>query len=145
MLLITSCDKIYLVIAFLLRSVLCGSLLLQITVFFKALLEFRTFNCFKLYLCIAGGCLGAAFNACNLLITKFRNRYLKRHRFAQVLEVLAVAAVSGTIAFVMMYSSTVCRPLGQDDNVRLQVSSQLYDSFLYSFTETLFLELFFKA
>ena len=71
----------------------------------------------------AGGFLGAAFVAVNHVITKFRIRYLKRLKAAQVVEVAVVSMVSATVAFSLMYLSSVCRPLGQDENVQLQVGT----------------------
>ena len=59
--------------------------------------------------------------AVNHLITKFRIKYLKRLKVAQVLEVIVVSMVSAVVAFSFMYLSTLCKPLGQDENVSLQV------------------------
>jgi len=75
------------------------------------------------HLLFAGGFLGAAFVAVNHVITKFRIKYLKRLKVAQVLEAIIVAMFSAAIAFAIMYLSGVCKPLGQDKNVRLQVSN----------------------
>uniref|UniRef100_H2Z226 Chloride channel protein n=1 Tax=Ciona savignyi TaxID=51511 RepID=H2Z226_CIOSA len=72
-----------------------------------------------LLMAVIGGLLGAAFNAINYRITVFRLTYLKA-RYFKVLEVVFVAAVSATIAFVLMYWNSECKPLGQDPNVKLQ-------------------------
>ncbi|XP_018414110.1 PREDICTED: H(+)/Cl(-) exchange transporter 7 [Nanorana parkeri] len=57
-----------------------------------------------------GGMLGALFNAFNNWLTVFRIRYLHR-RGLQVIEAMLVAAVTATIAFVLIYSSSDCQPL----------------------------------
>ncbi|KAM5152398.1 H(+)/Cl(-) exchange transporter 7 isoform 2-T4 [Mantella aurantiaca] len=57
-----------------------------------------------------GGMLGALFNALNNWLTVFRIRYLHR-RCLQVIEATLVAAVTATIAFVLIYSSSDCQPL----------------------------------
>ncbi|XP_076822841.1 H(+)/Cl(-) exchange transporter 7-like isoform X2 [Clavelina lepadiformis] len=68
---------------------------------------------------VIGGLLGALFNAINHKITIFRNKYVTI-RFLKVVEVIIVSVVSATIAFMMMFLSAQCNPLGQDINVDLQ-------------------------
>ncbi|XP_078488881.1 H(+)/Cl(-) exchange transporter 7-like isoform X2 [Ciona intestinalis] len=72
-----------------------------------------------LLMAVFGGLSGAAFNAINHKITVFRLKYLKAKYF-KVLEVVFVSAVSATIAFVLIYWNSECKPLGQDPYVRLQ-------------------------
>ncbi|XP_077305599.1 H(+)/Cl(-) exchange transporter 7 [Lithobates pipiens] len=60
-----------------------------------------------------GGILGALFNALNNLLTVFRIRYLHR-RCYQVIEAMLVAAVTATVAFVLIYSSSDCQPLREN-------------------------------
>jgi len=68
----------------------------------------------------SGGILGAAFVAINHKITVYRNKYMKK-KIPKVLEALIVAAISATIAFMMMYLVNDCKPLGEDPHVHLQV------------------------
>ncbi|KAM8961123.1 H(+)/Cl(-) exchange transporter 7 isoform 2-T2 [Pelodytes ibericus] len=65
-----------------------------------------------IFICMGavGGILGALFNALNHWLTMFRIRYLHR-RYLQVVEAVLVAAVTATVAFVMIYCSTDCQPL----------------------------------
>uniref|UniRef100_A0A8D0WG86 Chloride channel protein n=2 Tax=Sus scrofa TaxID=9823 RepID=A0A8D0WG86_PIG len=58
----------------------------------------------------AGGILGAVFNALNYWLTMFRIRYIHRPCL-QVIEAMLVAAVTATVAFVLIYSSRDCQPL----------------------------------
>ncbi|XP_074053262.1 H(+)/Cl(-) exchange transporter 7 isoform X2 [Macrotis lagotis] len=57
-----------------------------------------------------GGILGAVFNALNYWLTMFRIRYIHRPCL-QVIEAMLVAAVTATVAFVLIYSSRDCQPL----------------------------------
>ncbi|XP_010595736.2 H(+)/Cl(-) exchange transporter 7 isoform X2 [Loxodonta africana] len=59
---------------------------------------------------VVGGVLGAVFNALNYWLTMFRIRYIHRP-CQQVIEAVLVAAVTATVAFVMIYSSRDCQPL----------------------------------
>ncbi|XP_075420630.1 H(+)/Cl(-) exchange transporter 7 isoform X1 [Tenrec ecaudatus] len=59
---------------------------------------------------VVGGVLGAVFNALNYWLTMFRIRYIHRPCL-QVIEAVLVAAVTATVAFVMIYSSRDCQPL----------------------------------
>ncbi|XP_037671367.1 H(+)/Cl(-) exchange transporter 7 isoform X2 [Choloepus didactylus] len=59
---------------------------------------------------VLGGVLGAVFNALNYWLTMFRIRYIHRPCL-QVIEAMLVAAVTATVAFVMIYSSRDCQPL----------------------------------
>ncbi|XP_049624305.1 H(+)/Cl(-) exchange transporter 7 isoform X2 [Suncus etruscus] len=59
---------------------------------------------------VLGGILGAVFNALNYWLTMFRIRYIHRPCL-QVLEAMLVAAVTATVAFVLIYSSLDCKPL----------------------------------
>lgn len=60
-----------------------------------------------------GGMSGAAFNALNIHIMKFRLAYLTK-KWLHVLEACIVAMVCGMISFTLMYLNTECKPLGQD-------------------------------
>uniref|UniRef100_A0A3Q2NWB7 Chloride channel protein n=1 Tax=Fundulus heteroclitus TaxID=8078 RepID=A0A3Q2NWB7_FUNHE len=62
-----------------------------------------------------GGMLGALFNVLNYWLTIFRIRYVHRPCL-QVMEAMLVAAVTATVAFIMIYFSTDCQPLGPDHN-----------------------------
>ncbi|EPQ07972.1 H(+)/Cl(-) exchange transporter 7 [Myotis brandtii] len=59
---------------------------------------------------VVGGVLGAVFNALNYWLTMFRIRYIHRPCL-QVIEAMLVAAVTATVAFVLIYSSRDCQPL----------------------------------
>uniref|UniRef100_A0A8V8TQF3 Chloride voltage-gated channel 7 n=1 Tax=Homo sapiens TaxID=9606 RepID=A0A8V8TQF3_HUMAN len=59
---------------------------------------------------VVGGVLGAVFNALNYWLTMFRIRYIHRPCL-QVIEAVLVAAVTATVAFVLIYSSRDCQPL----------------------------------
>ncbi|XP_054991408.1 H(+)/Cl(-) exchange transporter 7 [Sorex araneus] len=59
---------------------------------------------------VLGGVLGAVFNALNYWLTMFRIRYIHRPCL-QVVEAMLVAAVTATVAFVLIYSSRDCQPL----------------------------------
>uniref|UniRef100_A0A8C9AYF0 Chloride channel protein n=1 Tax=Prolemur simus TaxID=1328070 RepID=A0A8C9AYF0_PROSS len=59
---------------------------------------------------VLGGVLGAVFNALNYWLTMFRIRYVHRPCL-QVIEAMLVAAVTATVAFVLIYSSRDCQPL----------------------------------
>ncbi|KAB0401473.1 hypothetical protein E2I00_009257, partial [Balaenoptera physalus] len=59
---------------------------------------------------VVGGILGAVFNALNYWLTMFRIRYIHRPCL-QVIEAMLVAAVTATVAFVLIYSSQDCQPL----------------------------------
>ncbi|XP_032315982.1 H(+)/Cl(-) exchange transporter 7 isoform X3 [Camelus ferus] len=59
---------------------------------------------------VLGGVLGAVFNALNYWLTMFRIRYIHRPCL-QVIEAMLVAAVTATVAFVLIYSSRDCQPL----------------------------------
>uniref|UniRef100_A0A3Q2QBE6 Chloride channel protein n=1 Tax=Fundulus heteroclitus TaxID=8078 RepID=A0A3Q2QBE6_FUNHE len=60
------------------------------------------------------GMLGALFNVLNYWLTIFR---IYVHRpCLQVMEAMLVAAVTATVAFIMIYFSTDCQPLGPDHN-----------------------------
>ncbi|KAM4697562.1 LOW QUALITY PROTEIN: H(+)/Cl(-) exchange transporter 7 [Rhinophrynus dorsalis] len=68
-----------------------------------------------IFICMGaiGGGLGALFNALNNYLTMFRIRYVHR-RCLQVIEATLVAAVTATVAFVMIYYSTDCQPLREE-------------------------------
>ncbi|XP_008413938.1 H(+)/Cl(-) exchange transporter 7 isoform X2 [Poecilia reticulata] len=79
--------------------------------------EAMEYNLYEIPLFIAmgaiGGGLGAFFNFLNYWLTIFRIRYVHRPCL-QVMEAMLVAAVTATVAFVMIYFSTDCQPLGPD-------------------------------
>lgn len=60
-----------------------------------------------------GGVSGAAFNALNIHVMKFRLAYITK-KWLHVLEACMVAMVCGMISFTLMYVNTECKPLGQD-------------------------------
>lgn len=82
-----------------------------------------TYEGFELAIFLGMGCLGgifgAMFVAINYRITVHRMRYI-RTSLLQVCECLVVAAVCGCVAFVAMYWSRDCKPLGQDPDAYLQ-------------------------
>ncbi|XP_014838137.1 PREDICTED: H(+)/Cl(-) exchange transporter 7 isoform X2 [Poecilia mexicana] len=79
--------------------------------------EAMEYNLYEIPLFIAmgaiGGGLGAFFNFLNYWLTIFRIRYVHRPCL-QVMEAMLVAAVTATVAFIMIYFSTDCQPLGPD-------------------------------
>ncbi|XP_065201753.1 H(+)/Cl(-) exchange transporter 7 [Planococcus citri] len=60
-----------------------------------------------------GGLAGALYNYINYRITLFRMRYMKK-KYLKVMEALVVAAMSATVAILMIYFSGDCKPLGDD-------------------------------
>ncbi|XP_054261984.1 H(+)/Cl(-) exchange transporter 7-like [Macrosteles quadrilineatus] len=60
-----------------------------------------------------GGLTGALFNHINYKITVFRMRYI-RPRWLKVMEALSVAALSATVALLMMFWISDCKSLGTD-------------------------------
>ncbi|KAM4534792.1 H(+)/Cl(-) exchange transporter 7 isoform 1-T1 [Fundulus diaphanus] len=81
--------------------------------------EVMEYNLYEIPLFMAmgalGGMLGALFNFLNYWLTIFRIRYVHRPCL-QVMEAMLVAAVTATVAFIMIYFSTDCQPLGPDQN-----------------------------
>lgn len=69
-----------------------------------------------------GGLSGALFNHLNYKLTVYRMRYI-RPRWLKVVEAVSVAAVSATIALLMMFWISDCKPLGTDPTT---VPVQLY-------------------
>nr|XP_027796664.1 H(+)/Cl(-) exchange transporter 7 isoform X2 [Marmota flaviventris] len=69
---------------------------------------------------VVGGILGAVFNALNYWVTMFRIRYIHRPCL-QVIEAVLVAAVTATVAFVLIYSSRDCQPLQNSMSYPLQL------------------------
>ncbi|KAI4456765.1 chloride channel protein clc family member [Holotrichia oblita] len=67
---------------------------------------------FMLIGCI-GGLLGALWNHVNYKLSVFRIIYLRK-RWLRVLEACIVAAMSATIAMLMMFTLNDCKPIGQD-------------------------------
>ncbi|KFP40897.1 H(+)/Cl(-) exchange transporter 7, partial [Chlamydotis macqueenii] len=63
-----------------------------------------------IFMGVVGGILGALFNALNYWLTMFRIRYIHRPCL-QVVEAMLVAAVTATVAFVMIYCSRDCQPI----------------------------------
>ncbi|XP_019643781.1 PREDICTED: H(+)/Cl(-) exchange transporter 7-like [Branchiostoma belcheri] len=64
---------------------------------------------------VAGGLFGALFNFVNHKICIFRMKYVYKP-FMQVVEAMMVAIVTATLAFVSIYISRDCKPLGQDES-----------------------------
>ena len=60
-----------------------------------------------------GGILGALWNFVNYKITCFRMKYIKP-KWLKVLEVLVVAVMSTTMAFLMMFFINDCQTRGKD-------------------------------
>lgn len=58
----------------------------------------------------SGGFLGALFNHINYKLTIFRNKFV-HSRFARVVEALIVAAVSGTVSFLVIFLYNDCQPM----------------------------------
>ncbi|XP_027897993.1 H(+)/Cl(-) exchange transporter 7 isoform X2 [Xiphophorus couchianus] len=81
--------------------------------------EAMEYNLYEIPLFIAmgaiGGGLGAFFNFLNYWLTIFRIRYVHRPCL-QVIEAMLVAAVNATVAFILIYFSTDCQPLGPDQS-----------------------------
>ena len=65
---------------------------------------------------------GALFNAINYKLTVFRMRMVKS-KFLRVAEAAIVAAMSATVAFMMIYINNECKPLDghTPEEDRLQV------------------------
>uniref|UniRef100_A0A8D0B4Y4 Chloride channel protein n=1 Tax=Salvator merianae TaxID=96440 RepID=A0A8D0B4Y4_SALMN len=63
-----------------------------------------------IFMGMIGGVLGAMFNTLNYWLTMFRIRYIHRPCL-QVIEAMLVAAVTASVAFVMIYTSGDCQPL----------------------------------
>ena len=57
-----------------------------------------------------GGLLGAAFNALNLKITKWRSIYIKKIKYRQILQVLVVNFLVSTILFILTSRFYQCDP-----------------------------------
>ncbi|XP_015175894.1 PREDICTED: H(+)/Cl(-) exchange transporter 7 [Polistes dominula] len=62
---------------------------------------------------IIGGVLGALWNHINYKITCFRLKYITQ-KWLKVIEALAVAIMSATMGFLMIYFLDDCKPIGQD-------------------------------
>ncbi|XP_024216025.1 H(+)/Cl(-) exchange transporter 7 [Halyomorpha halys] len=62
---------------------------------------------------VIGGLLGSLYTYVNYKLTVFRMRYIKA-RMLKVMEACLVAAVSATVALLMIYTLNDCKPLGQD-------------------------------
>ncbi|KAI4493606.1 hypothetical protein M0804_001782 [Polistes exclamans] len=62
---------------------------------------------------IIGGILGALWNHINYKITCFRLKYITQ-KWLKVIEALAVAIMSATMGFLMIYFLDDCKPIGQD-------------------------------
>eukprot|EP00049_Salpingoeca_infusionum_P002964 m.61731 g.61731 ORF g.61731 m.61731 type:complete len:816 (-) comp11878_c0_seq3:424-2871(-) len=63
---------------------------------------------------IIGGFLGALFNYINELLTIFRNKYIVVSPWLKLLEVFAICTVSVCCAFLLIFFSGDCLPLGSD-------------------------------
>ncbi|XP_029432582.1 H(+)/Cl(-) exchange transporter 7-like [Rhinatrema bivittatum] len=83
-----------------------------------------------------GGILGAIFNAANYWLTMFRIRYIHR-RYLQVIEAMLMAAVTATIAFVMIYYSNDCQPL-QENSIEYPLQLFCADGEYNSMASTFF-------
>lgn len=59
---------------------------------------------------ISGGLLGALFNFINCKLTVFRNKFI-HNKFSRVLEAMLVAAISGTISFLVIFLYNDCQPM----------------------------------
>lgn len=60
------------------------------------------------------GLIGALFNHTNILLTKFRNTYVKK-KIPTIVECLLVASMSAVIGFLCSYFfSSDCQPIGRD-------------------------------
>ncbi|GJQ72142.1 hypothetical protein Trydic_g3236 [Trypoxylus dichotomus] len=86
--------------------------LLNLGKFETASYEIYELPLFMLIGCI-GGLLGALWNHINYKLAVFRMIYLRK-RWLRVLEACIVAAMSATIAMLMMFSLNDCKPIGQD-------------------------------
>ncbi|CAJ0575608.1 unnamed protein product, partial [Mesorhabditis spiculigera] len=81
--------------------------------------ENKNYNIFEIPFFLAigviGGVSGAAFNALNVRIAKFRIKYVhtKRQRF---MEALIVAAMSGFFGFLTIFMVDDCQPVGVNPN-----------------------------
>lgn len=64
------------------------------------------------YICIAmlGGIIGASFCYANLIITKFRKRYVSQN-WAKVIEVIFVAILTATVGTLLILFASDCRPI----------------------------------
>lgn len=65
-----------------------------------------------------GGLSGAFWVSMNNKLNKFRERYIKL-KIAQVLEAALVAALSASLACLMMYNLQDCKSIGQDPTVTI--------------------------
>jgi len=59
---------------------------------------------------ISGGLLGALFNFINCKLTIFRIKFV-HNPLSRVLEAVIVAAVSGTVSFLIIFLYNDCQPM----------------------------------
>lgn len=79
---------------------------------------------------IFGGLAGAFWNCINVKLTIFRRRFIKP-KWAKVFEAISVAVLSATLACIMIFQISDCRPLGQDPTdfpVQLNCSDTQYNA-----------------
>ncbi|MGH0167306.1 UNVERIFIED_CONTAM: hypothetical protein FKN15_051799 [Acipenser sinensis] len=91
-----------------------------------------------IFMGVMGGVLGAIFNTLNYWLTIFRIRYIHRPCL-QVMEAVLVAAVTATVSFAMIYFSSDCQPLGEDQAeypLQLFCSDGEYNSMATAFFNT---------
>lgn len=66
-----------------------------------------------------GGLGGAAFNALNIHLTKFRQKYIKT-KILCIFEAGVIAGVCALVGFVLIYMNGECKPINQDSSMKLQ-------------------------
>lgn len=66
-----------------------------------------------------GGLGGAAFNALNIRLTKFRKKYIKTKCLC-IAEAAVTAGVCALVGFVLIYMNSECKPIAQDPSMKLQ-------------------------
>uniref|UniRef100_A0A0N4ZQ14 Chloride channel protein n=1 Tax=Parastrongyloides trichosuri TaxID=131310 RepID=A0A0N4ZQ14_PARTI len=93
---------------------------------------------FFLIIAVIGGLLGALFVHLNVILTKFRNRYLNT-RFQKVLECLLVAGASAFCGFVTLFLVNDCQPTGVNPNLT-EMTKLWCDKGKYSAVANLFFQ-----
>ncbi|CAH1794618.1 unnamed protein product [Owenia fusiformis] len=63
-----------------------------------------------------GGLFGALFNHINYKLSVFRKQYLSTLKWPNVLEAVIVASMSAVAAFILIFTISNCRSLGEDEN-----------------------------
>ncbi|CEF62539.1 CBS domain and Chloride channel, voltage gated family and Chloride channel, core domain-containing protein [Strongyloides ratti] len=71
---------------------------------------------FFLIIAVIGGIFGSLFVHLNVMLTKFRNRYLKS-KFQKIAECLIVAGASAFCGFVTLFLVDDCQPIGVNPNL----------------------------